>query len=145
MLGPREVVARAEDAMTACYGRLPLSHAHVAERAFARIGYLAQRARASLLGKRERVAAWVGSHESLGLEWSAPTDGLFALVMVPGSDDATPEIESMAREHDVLIVPGALFGVPNAFRIAWSAPAAALEDGLALLGEIVTERLRPSG
>ena len=143
LLGPSEVVARAEDAMTACYGGLPILHAHVALHAFTRIGHLAQRARVSLVGKRDRVAAWVASHESIGLEWSAPTDGLFALVMMPSADDAAPEVESTAREHDVLIVPGALFGAQNAFRLAWSAPAAALEDGLARLGGILTARFQP--
>lgn len=133
LLGPREVVARAEDAMRACCGMLPLSHAHVALEAFARIGFLADRARATLSGKRARVQAWVESHASRGLVWSAPTAGLFALVTLADTGDLTPTIEAAARDHEVLVAAGAFFGVPNGFRVAWSAPGDVLEEGLGRL------------
>jgi aspartate/methionine/tyrosine aminotransferase len=142
LLGPSDVVARAEDAMTTCCGMLPLSHAHVACRAFARIGFLADRARAMLNGKRERVAAWVLSHESLGLAWSAPTEGLFALVTVAGAGDLTSTIELAARDRDVLVAAGAFFGVPNGFRVAWSAHTDVLEEGLGRLGEVLETKRR---
>jgi aspartate/methionine/tyrosine aminotransferase len=137
LLGPSDFVARAEDAITTCCGTLPLSHAHVACRAFARIGFLAERARATLIGKHGRVAAWVASHESLGLAWSAPAEGLFALVTVPDAGDLTATIEAAARDRDVLVAAGAFFGVPNGFRVAWSAHTAVLEEGLARLGEVL--------
>jgi aspartate/methionine/tyrosine aminotransferase len=134
LLGPSDVIARAENAMTACCGTLPLVHAHVACRAFARIDVLASRARGLLSGKRERVGAWAASH---GLEWSDPAEGLFALVTVPGAEDLTPAIEAIARDRDVLVAAGAFFGIPNAFRIAWSAPAHALDEGLARLAPLI--------
>jgi aspartate/methionine/tyrosine aminotransferase len=135
LLGPSEVVARADDAMTASCGSLPLAHAHVAVHAFARISFLAQRARETLHGKRARVAAWVESKRSLGLVWSAPAEGLFALVRVPDGGDLTPLIEAAARDREVLVAAGAFFGVPNGFRVAWSAPSDHLDEGLARLGE----------
>jgi aspartate/methionine/tyrosine aminotransferase len=137
LLGPSEVVGRAEDAMTACCGMLPLAHTHVALHAFERLDFLAERARSILNGKRARVRAWIESHEHGRLEWSAPDGGLFALVTVPEKGDLTPAIERIAREHEVLVAPGEFFGVPNAFRLAWSAPLHVLDEGLALLGELL--------
>jgi aspartate/methionine/tyrosine aminotransferase len=132
LLGPAEVVARAEDAVTASCGMLPLGHAHLALHAFDRIAPLAERARALLAGKCERVARWV---ESEGLAWSAPTDGLFGLVTLPGAGDITAALEDAAREHEVLVAPGSFFGVPNGFRLAWSAPTELLDQGLARLAQ----------
>jgi aspartate/methionine/tyrosine aminotransferase len=133
LLGPGDVLARAEDAMTACCGILPLPHAHLALHAFERLGLLADRSRALLKGKRARVQAWI---ERRGrLEWSAPTSGLFGLVTVPDMGNLTPAIERMVREREVLVAPGEFFGVPNAFRVAWSAPTPVLDEGLGLLTE----------
>jgi aspartate/methionine/tyrosine aminotransferase len=132
LLGPPDVVARAEDAITASCGMLPLVHAHLALHAFSRIAPLAERARAWMAGKRERVARWVASN---GLTWSAPTEGLFGLVTVPGAGDLTATIERAAREREVLVAAGSFFGVPDGFRLAWSASNEALDEGLERLIE----------
>jgi aspartate/methionine/tyrosine aminotransferase len=132
MLGPSDVIARAEDAITASCGMLPLMHAHAAVRAFERIGPLAARSRALLSGKRERVARWVAAS---GLSWSAPTEGLFGFVTVPGEGDLTPAIERAARDREVLVAAGAFFGVPNGFRLSWSIPDDRLDEGLSRLAE----------
>ncbi|MDP9151137.1 MAG: pyridoxal phosphate-dependent aminotransferase [Myxococcota bacterium] len=131
LLGPADVISRAEDAVTASCGMLPLAHANMAIHAFGQIGALAARTSRLLGGKRERVAAWA---ESEGLEWSAPVEGLFGFVTVPGAGDLTPLIERTARDREVLVAPGAFFGVANGFRVAWSAPVNALDEGLARLG-----------
>ncbi|MGO9839099.1 MAG: pyridoxal phosphate-dependent aminotransferase [Polyangiaceae bacterium] len=132
LLGPPEIVARAEAAVTASCGMLPLAHAHLALEAFSKIVPLAQRARGVLAGKRDRVAAWATAH---GLSWSAPESGLFGFGWLPRRGDLTPLIEAAAREHEVLVAPGDFFGTPNGFRIAWSAPVDALDEGLARLAE----------
>jgi aspartate/methionine/tyrosine aminotransferase len=132
LLGPAEVVARAEDATTASCGMLPLVHAHLALHAFARVATLADRTRALLAGRRMRVARWV---EAQGLTWSSPTEGLFGLVGVPGAGDLTAVIERAAREREVLVAAGAFFGFPGGFRLAWSASDDALEEGLGRLAE----------
>jgi aspartate/methionine/tyrosine aminotransferase len=134
LLGPVEVVARAEHAITASCGMLPLGHAHLALHAFELLPELAKRARGMVAGKRERVARWVARE---GLAWSAPAEGLFALVSVPGAGDLTAAIEKAAREREVLVAPGAFFGVPAGFRLAWSASADSLEEGLGRLVEVV--------
>jgi aspartate/methionine/tyrosine aminotransferase len=137
MLGPPEVVKRAEDALTATTGMLPLPHARRGLRAFAMIEHLAQRARAVVAGKRDRVARWV---EEQGLSWSAPSDGLFGFVSVPDAGDLTALIESAASEYGVLVTPGAFFGAPGGFRIAWSAPEDDLKAGLTLLAQTLSSR-----
>jgi DNA-binding transcriptional MocR family regulator len=108
--------------------------------AFARIVALAQRARTMLDGKRARVAGWIDSHRSDGLAWSAPTEGLFALVTVDKAGDLTPFIEATVHEREVLVAAGAFFGVPNGFRLAWSAPTPVLDEGLDRLGEALARR-----
>jgi aspartate/methionine/tyrosine aminotransferase len=132
VLAPPEVIARVEDTITATSGMLPLAHAHTGVLAFSRILELAGRAKSLLAGKRERVGAWV---DSQGLLWSAPAAGLFAFVTVPGAADLTPCVEATVRQREVLVAPGAFFGVPNGFRIAWSAPSPLLEEGLGRLAE----------
>jgi aspartate/methionine/tyrosine aminotransferase len=139
LIGPTDVVARAQDTVTTTCGSLPLAHAHLACRAFARVGWLAERARMNLPGKRATVAAWVASLGEQGLTWSAPDEGLFALVTLPGRGDLTATIERAAREAEVLVAAGSFFGVPNGFRVAWSAPAPVLAEGLTKLGHFLAE------
>jgi aspartate/methionine/tyrosine aminotransferase len=136
LLASPGVVARAEDALTATCGILPLTHAQAALAAFASIDDLAARARSLLAGKRERVRAWI---EALGLEWSDPAEGLFGLVTMQGAGDLTATIESAARDRGVLVAPGAFFGVPSSFRLAWAAPSPVLEEGLGQLAECLQE------
>jgi aspartate/methionine/tyrosine aminotransferase len=127
VLGPRQAIERAGDALIASAGLLPRSHTHLALAAFSRLPVLAERTRSLLAGKRERVAAWVASR---GLTWSAPSEGIFGLVTVPGRGDLTPAIERAVRDHQVLVAPGAFFGLPDSFRIAWSLPEERLDEGL---------------
>jgi aspartate/methionine/tyrosine aminotransferase len=130
LLGPADIVRRAGDAITATCGLLPLPHAHVALRAFARIATLANRSRALLGCKRDLVDTWARAQ---GYEWSAPDEGLFGFATIPGAGDLTSTLESAARAREVLVAPGSFFGRPNGFRISWSAPAPVVEEGLARL------------
>jgi aspartate/methionine/tyrosine aminotransferase len=127
VLGPPEIIERAGNALIASTGMLPRCHAQVALAAFSQLPALAERSRKLLAGKRERVAAWVTARR---LGWSAPTEGIFGLVTVPGRGDLTPAIERAAREHQVLVAAGAFFGVPDAFRIAWSIGDDMLDEAL---------------
>lgn len=138
LLGAPDVVARADDAITASCGLLPIETAHVAVHAFGRIVDLAARARAVLAGKREHVSAWTARH---GLSWSAPTEGLYGFAIVPGAGDLTATIEKAATERDVLVAPGSFFGVPGGFRLSWSKSLPDLDEGLARLAAALD--LRP--
>lgn len=93
---------------------------------------LTERADRILGDGAERVDAWVRSHASLS--WTRPPGGPFGLVRVEGATDLRPAIEEVARRHGVLVAPGSFFGVPDAFRIGWTAADDALAEGLDLLG-----------
>jgi aspartate/methionine/tyrosine aminotransferase len=127
VLGPQDLIARAGDALLASVGHLPRSYAEIGLAALANLPALAARARGVLGGQRDAVGRWVAEH---GLAWSAPDAGLFGLVIVPGRRDLTAEIEAAVAQHRVLVAPGSFFGVPDAFRLAWSSPLEQLEEGL---------------
>jgi hypothetical protein len=132
LLGPEDVIGRAGDALLASTGHMPRSYLRTARAAFAELPALAARTRDLLAGKRQRVASWVASK---GLAWSAPAAGLFGFVTVPGAVDLTPVIEAAVIDRQVIVAPGAFFGVPNGFRLAWSIPGDRLDEGLRRLGE----------
>ena len=132
VLGPPDLIGRASDALLASAGHLPRSHALAGCAAFAQLPALGARSRALLEGKRERVGAWLASK---GLAWSAPVSGLFGFVTVPGAGDLTPVIEAAVTERQVIVAPGAFFGTPNGFRLAWSIASERLDEGLERLGQ----------
>jgi hypothetical protein len=138
LLGPPDVVHRAEHVLSATCGMLPLSHSQIALRAFARIVDLARRSKSLLADKRLVVDAWA---ESQRLDWSAPAEGLFGFAIVPGAGDLTAAIEAGARDREVLVVPGSFFGVPNGFRLAWSAPRDVLDEGLGRLRDVLRDEV----
>jgi aspartate/methionine/tyrosine aminotransferase len=132
ILAPEEIIARVDDALIASAGHLPRGYACDALGAFGQLPNLAERSRRLLAGKRAKVAAWVASQ---GLWWSAPSEGLFGVVRVPGRGDLTPLIEAAVTDHQVLVAPGSFFGMPDAFRIAWSISAELLDEGLGRLAD----------
>jgi aspartate/methionine/tyrosine aminotransferase len=139
LTGPAGDIARARDVILTTAGALPLAHAREGLRAFAQIGALADWARGRLGNKRERVARWVAGQ---GLRWSEPPGGLFGFVHLPGTGDVTGFVDRELREREVLVAPGAFFGVPGGFRLAWSADDATLDEGLARLGDALSSWLR---
>jgi aspartate/methionine/tyrosine aminotransferase len=136
LLGPSEIVERAETAIVATAGHLPLAHAARGAVATANVGALAKRARAILAGKRDIAAQWATTLP--GARWSAPTSGLFGLVTLEGAGDLLPRIESWANDHGVLVGAGSFFGVPNGFRLSWATlPRDKFEEGLAKLATLI--------
>jgi aspartate/methionine/tyrosine aminotransferase len=132
LLGPPEVIARGEGAVLATNVMLPLVHAVWMRCALERLPLVADRARARLEGKRALVAAWVAARSDLA--WSNPAAGLFGLVTVRGAVDIRPLLEQALDQEGVAVSPGAFFGVPGAFRLAWSSDRDVLEQGLERLG-----------
>jgi aspartate/methionine/tyrosine aminotransferase len=127
LLAAGDVARRADDAVMATAGLLPLPHAHMALHAFAHLGDLAVRSRRQLSGKRGVVEAWA---QAYGFHFSAPRDGPFGLVTVPGAGDLLPTVEALIRDHEVLVTPGCFFDMPSSLRLAWTAPPDMLEAGL---------------
>ncbi len=136
MLGPADVVARAEDVLTASLGNLPLQHANLGAHAFANIEALAARTRAGMAGRREQVAAWMATRPDL--VWSAPSEGLFGLATSTRTGELLPVLEAAARDHGVLVSAGTFFGVPNGFRLSWATVGGdALTEALSRLGRVL--------
>jgi aspartate/methionine/tyrosine aminotransferase len=136
VLGPSSIVERAEAAVIATCGHLPLAQAARGAVAVANVGKLAKRAKAILAGKRDIAARWAATVPNA--TWSAPTSGLFGLVTLDDPQDLRPRIESWATEHGVLVGAGSFFGVPNGFRLSWATlPKERFEAGLAKLSTLL--------
>jgi aspartate/methionine/tyrosine aminotransferase len=140
LTGPAEDIAKASDVVLTTAGALPLAHAREGRSAFERIGALAECSRKRIAGKRERVARWVAAQ---GLRWSAPPGGLFGFVYLPGRHDVMDFVDRTLREREVLVAPGAFFGAPEGFRLAWSADDATLDEGLARLADALSSWPQP--
>ncbi len=135
VVGPREVIARGDDALVASLGHAPLPWMAIAVRAFDRLPAFAEWSRRTFAGKRARVDAWIAARPHLA--WSAPREGLFGFAIdTRTSDDLTSRIEQGIRDHGVIVAPGAFFGVPNGFRLAWSLDASQLDEALARLARV---------
>lgn len=137
VLGPEEVVERAEAAAVATFGHAPLAHASYGSAVLGAVGPLAARAKALLAGKRALAERWVASLPNA--RWSAPQGGLFGLVTLPGRGDLLASIEARAREAGVLVGAGTFFGAPESFRLSWATcDAARFSEGLRLLEPLVS-------
>lgn len=136
VLGPAEIVERAESAVIATCGHLPLAQAARGTIALANLGKLSRRAKGIFAGKRDIAARWAATLPNA--RWSAPTSGLFGLVTLDSPQDLRPRIESWAEEHGVLVGAGSFFGVPNGFRLSWATqPTERFEAGLAKLSTLL--------
>lgn len=134
LLAPEAVAARALDAIISVAGHLPLVHASFGVAAFDHLPALSARAKALFAGKRAIAEAWA---KGLGLGWSAPREGLYGLVTVPGAGDLLAEIEAHAVETGVLVSAGSFFGVPDGFRLSWaSCDEARFREGLTRLARL---------
>ena len=137
VLGPEEIIQRAEAAAVATFGHMPLAHASYGVAAFGVIGPLAKRAKALLTGKRAIAERWVASLPNA--TWSAPRAGLFGLVTLPGRGDLLPRIEARAREAGVLVGAGSFFGAPESFRLSWATcDAERFDEGLRRLAPLAS-------
>jgi aspartate/methionine/tyrosine aminotransferase len=135
VLGPDEIIQRCASASVATLGHLPLTHASYGVVALSAVGALAKRAKSLLAGKREIAERWVASLPNV--HWSAPREGLFGLVTLPGRGDLLHRIEARARDAGVLVAAGSFFGCPESFRLSWaSCDATRFEQALALLEPI---------
>jgi aspartate/methionine/tyrosine aminotransferase len=135
LLGPREVVLRAEGTLVATCSALPGAHASLGAWALGRIDKLYERATELTLGKREVVRAWMRARKDL--TWSDPADGLFGFAMRESPEDLLPLIEAGAKRDGLLVAAGVFFGIPNGFRLSWTLPRDRLDGALELLGHLL--------
>lgn len=136
LLGPPEIVARAEDALVASLGHAPLPWMAMGAVAFDRLPAFAQWSRAMIADKSARVEDWFASRPHFA--WSASREGLFGFAVDTRTQhNLTERIERGVHDHGVIVAPGAFFGVPNAFRVAWSIEGEKLDEALRRLARVM--------
>jgi len=133
MAASPDIVARAAAASRHATGFNGTAHAALGLAAWRVIDALGERADAAIEGGAAHVQCFVEAHPELS--WTRPPGGPFGMLRVQGAEGLRERIERISAEHGVLVAPGEFFGAPGAFRIGWTAPNDALEEGLALLGE----------
>lgn len=92
-----------------------------------------QRGRAIIRSNLEIVRAWGESRDDL--HFRPPDAGAICLFGYDAPISSLDLAERLRVEHDVLIVPGAHFGLDDSFRIGFGEDAAKLPDGLRAIGE----------
>ena len=100
--------------------------------AFERLDALLARARAILGSGAAVFRDFVASRPEL--EWAEPLGGAVGFPRLLGVDDGEPFVDMAAREFDVGVTPGRLFGEPAHFRVAVAGDLGVLESGLEALG-----------
>ena len=74
---------------------------------------------------------WLSRTEEI--RCSVPEFGIIAFPRIEGVEDTIALSEYLAAEHQVDVVPGEFFGLPEHLRIGCGVPAATLQEGLARL------------
>lgn len=84
------------------------------------------------------VDQWV--RETAGLTWTTPEGPGYGCLPLPShiADDVR-FAENLCDSHQVLVVPGTHFGVPNSIRISWLQSGSDLEEGLGRLARAIHE------
>ncbi len=101
--------------------------------------------RARYRAQRDAMAAALQRHLPAGCRWQRPAGGMFFWVELPEGLDAAALLPR-AVEAGVAYVPGAPFYCcdprPNTLRLSFvTVPPAAIERGVALLGQVLAEAL----
>lgn len=136
MLGPQNIIARGENALSATLSYLPHTWMKIAIRAFESLPDFARWSHENTINKREHVNAWMAVRPYL--TWTAPSEGLFGFAIDHRTkEDLCPRIERGICEHGVVVVPGIFFGVPNGFRVAWSIEESKLHEALRRLALVI--------
>jgi aspartate/methionine/tyrosine aminotransferase len=132
LLDPSEVEA-AEGVLAHVCGAMPPWQAGLASFALDHASALETRRRTLQAGKRSLVEAFATQHEQR-LAWSEPSTGMpFGFFVDRTGVDTFAAIERCAAEEQVLVAPGRFFGYPAGFRLSFTAPPDAVEEGLARL------------
>jgi len=95
-------------------------------------GRLLARTRAILRANWPALERWLAARPALA--WRAPDAGAICYVRYASAVASAELAERMRRDHDVLLVPGAQFGMGPYLRIGFGSPAAVLEPALARVG-----------
>jgi aspartate/methionine/tyrosine aminotransferase len=110
----------------------PFAPDWLAVRAFDRLPTLRARSRALLETNRQLFADWARGRDDLA--FTLPPWGT-TVCLRPTAADAARLCEELRTVHDVTVVPGHFFELPDHFRLALCTDTPVLREGLARLGE----------
>ncbi|MDX1645663.1 MAG: aminotransferase class I/II-fold pyridoxal phosphate-dependent enzyme [Longimicrobiales bacterium] len=105
--------------------------------AFEHLGELLARARGILEPGMALFRDFVASRPELA--WVEPPGGAVAFPRLSHSSDARAFVGHAARSFQVGVTPGHLFGAPAHFRVAVAGARDVLEEGLAALGDALSQ------
>lgn len=96
--------------------------------------------------RRDAMLAGLARHMPAGVRWTRPKGGMFVWVTLPDGLDAATLLKQALAEEEIAFVPGGAFhadgGGRNTLRLAYSLqPEAAIEEGMARLGRLVTRQI----
>jgi capreomycidine synthase len=99
--------------------------------------------RAAAVRSRDLVDEWIAAQEG-AVSWTRPMGGVCGFPRLHDVTDATAFCRDLARQHRVLLVPGACFGRPGHVRLGFGGPAGALEAGLGRMAEALRAARAPA-
>ncbi len=101
----------------------------VAQSIFSEPGALAEHA---AWYRTQRTAVLTALRES-GLQFIEPDGAFYACVKLPEGSDSVASAMRLVQEHDVVTIPGSIFGatLEGWLRLSWVAPIDAFREGLA--------------
>jgi aspartate/methionine/tyrosine aminotransferase len=141
VLAPKEIAARVRDATLHSVGGISPATASMGLVALAHMKEVHARtvaARASDAKAAARVRSFVDARRHLS--WRQERGSIFGFVIDARGRDLRPTIERAVREQQVIVAPGAFFGMPSAFRIRYGAiDLDVLDEGLRRLGTVLDE------
>ena len=120
----------------------PFAPDWLATAAFDRLSALRQRSRALLDSNRRLFAEWAAGRNDL--RYVLPACGTTVCVH-PIGVDARHLCDELHSGHDVSVVPGHFFELPDHIRIALCAPTATTSEGLARLGQCLEQASKWAG
>jgi aspartate/methionine/tyrosine aminotransferase len=133
ILSPPELTSKMSSATLHAAGELPRMSGALGAHAFTQIDRLLARARSISEGNRERIEAFAVKH-ARELRFHPPAPGVvYGLFEDLRGRDLRPIIEQGAERESVLVVPGEFFGMPSAFRMAWTISHELLGEALVRL------------
>jgi aspartate/methionine/tyrosine aminotransferase len=110
----------------------------VAERlsvlAFEHLDTLYLRARAILARNKALADAFLASRPEL--EW-APSAGTIVFPRIKGTEDATPFVDAVMRDHNTALGPGHFFDAPAHFRLGYGGDTDKIRAGLAHVSAVL--------
>jgi len=82
--------------------------------------------------RTQRTAVLAALRDS-GLNYIEPDGAFYACVKLPDGSDSIASAMRMVKEHDVVTIPGSIFGatLEGWLRLSWVAPIDAFREGLA--------------